>query len=138
MKKYFQHNRSLGKQPQQYQFYSCSSPIFTALHTLWYRWDNDNRKYIKIIPDCIGEMFSVISLAHWVIEYGYFDNHGRTQTLLLCTESFTKAECVCLQEVLANLGLKTTLKVRDSPREQAPGACLRLLRATKYVSNSCI
>jgi hypothetical protein len=92
-------------------------PIFTALHTLWYRWDSDQRKYIKIIPDCIGEMFSVISLAHWIIEDGYFDNHGRTKTVLLCTESFTKEECVYLQEVLSNYGIKTSLKVRDLQKD---------------------
>jgi hypothetical protein len=24
---------------------------------------------------------------------GYFDSYGRTKTILLCTESFTKEEC---------------------------------------------
>ena len=62
-------------------------------------------------------MFSVISLAHWIIEDGYFYNHGRTKTVLLCTESFTKAECVCLQEVLANFNIKTSLKVRDLQKD---------------------
>jgi len=56
-------------------------------------------------------MFSAISLAHWIIEDGYFYNYGRTKTVLLCTESFTKAECVCLQEVLA--------RPRQLPAKQA-------------------
>ena len=44
---------------------------------------------------------------------GYFDTHGRTKTTLLCTESFSKAECELLQSVLRKLGIKTTLKIRN-------------------------
>jgi hypothetical protein len=44
---------------------------------------------------------------------GYFDSHSRTQTIFLCTESFTKEECIILQSVLEKLGIKSTLKVRD-------------------------
>gem|GEM_PF-3057988 len=44
---------------------------------------------------------------------GYFDSHGRTKTLLLCTESFTKEECIILQSLLVKLDIKSTLKVRD-------------------------
>lgn len=36
-------------------------------------------------------MFSALTLAIWIMDDGYFDGHGRTQTLLL--ECFTKAEC---------------------------------------------
>jgi len=44
---------------------------------------------------------------------GYFDSHGRTQTVLLCTESFTKEECIILQSVLDKLDIKSSLKIRD-------------------------
>jgi hypothetical protein len=30
----------------------------------------------------------------------YFDSHGRTQTVLLCRDSFIKEECIILQSVL--------------------------------------
>ena len=58
-------------------------------------------------------MFSEISLAYWIMDDGYFYSHGRTQTVLLCTESFTKEECLILQSVLEKLYIKSTLKVRD-------------------------
>ena len=61
-------------------------------------------------------MFSPESLAHWIIEDGYFDAYGRVQTILLCTESFTLDECKLLQEVLLGLGIVTTLKVRNSAK----------------------
>jgi LAGLIDADG DNA endonuclease family len=57
-------------------------------------------------------LFSKISLAYWLMDDGYFDSHGRTQTVLICTESFTKEECIILQSVLEKLDIKSTLKVR--------------------------
>jgi hypothetical protein len=44
---------------------------------------------------------------------GYFDSYGRTKTVLLCTESFTKEECIILQSLLEKLNIKSTLKIRD-------------------------
>ena len=58
-------------------------------------------------------MFGPLSLAHWIMEDGYFDGYRRTQVTLLCTESFTMEECILLQKVLLNLGIKSTLKVRN-------------------------
>ena len=40
---------------------------------------------------------------------GYFDSYGRTKTVLLCPESFTKEECIILQFLLEKLGIKSTL-----------------------------
>lgn len=47
------------------------------------------------------------------MEDGYFDSQSKTQTVLLCTESFTKEECLILQSVKKRLDKKSTLKVRD-------------------------
>ena len=66
-------------------------------------------------------MFSEISLAYWIMDDWYFDSHGRTKTVLLCTESFTKEECIILQSSLEKLNIKSTfrpawataVKVRD-------------------------
>ena len=104
----------LGKDVTQYYFASRSLPIFTALHSIWYRLDGG--LYVKIVPSFIGEMFSAVTLAHWIMEDGYFDSHGRTQTILLCTECFTVEECKLLQHVLLSMGIISTLKVRDSSK----------------------
>ena len=58
-------------------------------------------------------MFSEVSLAYWIMDDSYFDSHGRTKTVLLCTEAFTKEECIILQSLLEKLNIKSTLKVRD-------------------------
>jgi hypothetical protein len=49
---------------------------------------------------------------------GYFDSNGRTKTTLLCTESFSKEECIVLQSLLENLNIKSTLKVRDTNKNR--------------------
>lgn len=48
---------------------------------------------------------------------GFFDKYGRAQTIILCTESFTKAECIILQDVLKNIGIKSTLKIRNKSKD---------------------
>jgi LAGLIDADG DNA endonuclease family len=48
---------------------------------------------------------------------GYFDNYGRNKTILLCTESFTKKECILLQSLLNDIGIKTTLKIRNKDKD---------------------
>jgi LAGLIDADG DNA endonuclease family/Proton-conducting membrane transporter len=102
-----------GKEVTQYHFKSKTHPLYTALHSLWYKWDNEKNNFIKIVPLNISEMFSRISLAYWIMDDGYFDSYGRSKTVILCTESFTKEECLILQSLLENLDIKSSLKVRD-------------------------
>lgn len=49
---------------------------------------------------------------------GYFDSHGRAQTIILCTESFSKEECLLLISVLNKLDIKSTLKIRDKNKNR--------------------
>jgi hypothetical protein len=58
-------------------------------------------------------MFSEISLAYWIRDDGFFDSYGRTKTIILFTESFTKEECIILQSLLKKLNIKSTLKIRN-------------------------
>ena len=44
---------------------------------------------------------------------GYFDSYGRANTIILCTESFSKDECIILQSLLEKLDIKSTLKIRN-------------------------
>lgn len=52
------------KQITQYQFSTRTHLLFTALHDIWYKWDEEKNKFIKIVPLNISEMFSEISLAY--------------------------------------------------------------------------
>lgn len=101
----------------QYNFSTRSLPIFTRLHSIWYNYDRESNKYVKIVPLLIRDMFSPLSLAHWIMQDGYFDSNGRTQTILLCTESFTKGECIMLQDLLKTFGIVSTLKIRNKSKD---------------------
>jgi LAGLIDADG DNA endonuclease family len=101
----------------QYSFTTMRTPLFTALHDLWYRWDKNTNTYVKVVPMSISDWFSPRSLAHWIMEDGYFDSYGRTQTIILCTESFTKAECIFLQTILWKFNIKSTLKIRNKIKD---------------------
>jgi len=107
----------LDKTITQYSFNTRSLPLFTSLHNIWYTWNEDLNKFIKIVPSNISEMFSSVSLAYWIMDDGYFDGYGRTKTILLCTESFSKTECILLQSLLSDLGIKTTLKIRNKDKD---------------------
>jgi len=52
------------------------------------------------------------------MEDGYFDSYGRIQTIILCTESFSKDECIFLQTILLRLGIKSTLKIRNKANDR--------------------
>lgn len=47
------------------------------------------------------------------MDFGFFDSYGRTQTIIFCTESFTKEECILLQNILLKFDIYSTLKVRN-------------------------
>lgn len=106
-----------GKEVTQYTFNTKGLPLFSALHSLWYIWNSDLQKFVKIVPLCIAEMFSPVSLAYWIMDDGYFETYGRAQTVLLCTENFTLAECILLQSVLLKLGIKSTLIIRNKVKD---------------------
>ncbi len=87
--------------------------MYTALHSLWYKKNNEGNKFIKIVPLNISEIFSDISLAYWIIDDGYFDSLVRAKTVILCSESFIEEECIILQSLLEKLDIKSTLKIRN-------------------------
>jgi hypothetical protein len=105
----------VGKEVTQYYFATLSSELFSAIHSMWYRLDAASGRYIKIVPSMIIDMLSPLALAHWIMEDGYFE-YGKAQTVLLCTESFTKAECELLILALAKLDIIATLKVRNKAK----------------------
>jgi hypothetical protein len=100
-----------GIEVTQYHFKTQTHPLFTALHNLWYNWDNEKKRFIKFVPFYISEMFSEISLAYWIKGDGYFD--GRTKTVLLCTENFTNEDCIILLSLLEKFNIKSTLKITE-------------------------
>ena len=102
----------------QYYFNSINSELFTNLHLKWYKWNSVKNQFIKIVPKEIEKDFTIDSLCHWIIQDGYFDNYARTNTILLSTDNFSKKDCLKLLNVLQNLNIRASLKIRDRNKEQ--------------------
>src|SRR6266571_5289385 len=106
------------KKITQYHFKTKTHPLYTALHSLWYKKNNEGNKFIKIVPLNISEIFSDLSLAYWIMDDGYFDSYGRAKTVILCTDSFIEEECIILQSLLEKLDIKSTLKIRNKNKNK--------------------
>lgn len=107
-----------GKEVLHYAFDTRARPFYTDLHIKWYDWSDEGKGgYIKVVPGDIRKYFTSESLAHWIIQDGYFDKSRKT--VFLCTENFTKDECILLSHVLEEkLGLETVLHRRNKEKDR--------------------
>lgn len=96
----------------QFSLSTLTSPLWTALHTVWYTWDPVLESFIKEVPEFIEHLMSPLVLALWITEDAYFD-HSQKVTIL-CTEGFTHADCLRLINAMAAMGIKVTLKRRKT------------------------
>jgi hypothetical protein len=102
-------NSNLGKPVTKYHFKSRALPVISNINSQWYKWDEQLKKYVKIVPLNISELLTPIGLAIWIMDDGYANGNG----VVLCTDSFTLAEVELLMNVLKNkFGLVATLQHR--------------------------
>ena len=66
------------------------------LKDLFYKWDVDKQKSIKIIPHNIADLLSPIALAFWICDDGHFYHNG----VFLNTQSFGEDGVKFLMEAL--------------------------------------
>lgn len=98
-----------GREATQYWFSTKQLPLFTELHSIWYKIVDG--KAVKVLPSNIAELLKPIGLAHWIQGDGYWDNGH----LKLCTDNFTKEEVLMLIDILnKNFGLKASINKRTS------------------------
>ena len=99
--------------PTQYSFDSRSIPFFTNLHKIWYSYNSFTNKYIKLVPnnEFLNLYFNEVSLAHWIMGDGYYDNNSKT--IIICTECFTYDDVIRLINFLeVKYGLIATAQKR--------------------------
>lgn len=102
--------------PTQYWFSSKYMPILFNIHKEWYKLNtnklNSSYKYNKILPNNIYDLLTPISIAHWLMGDGYYDNGDKT--IIFCTDNFTKDEVLLLINILNNkFNIKSTLVKRN-------------------------
>jgi LAGLIDADG DNA endonuclease family len=73
-----------------YRLKTASLPIFVKYFDIFYKFDTNLNKYVKIIPENIIELLDSIVLAYLLMSDGNFDkNRNRIR---IYTNSFTKQE----------------------------------------------
>lgn len=75
---------------------TLTNPFFPILHSMWYRYDPDLNKFVKIVPAVIKLIF--LPLLHLIIQYGYWDNIEITIFVVnhLLKASSSKMYCLIL------------------------------------------
>lgn len=96
-----------GVQHESVMFKTLSFVIFNFYHELFYKKVND--KWVKYIPENIGDYFTEVSLAFWIMDDGYYTNG----TLILCTDSFSCSDVL----ILINM-LKTKFDINCKPQKR--------------------
>lgn len=88
-----------GKIFFHYRINSYTFNSFIWLHDMFYKWDNINQKYIKIIPFNIEEYLSPMVLAIWFMD----DGSKGGSSLKIATNNFTYEEIQFLCNILLKL-----------------------------------
>lgn len=84
--------------PTQYWFATLFLALLTEMESSWYRVENNQRT--KILPsiDYFIAFFNEVSMAHWIMGDGYWENFD--STVFLCTKCFTLTEVSMLKNLL--------------------------------------
>jgi len=64
-------NPNKGKPILQYYFYTKSLPVLTKMFKNWYKWDENNSKYVKTVPLNISDLLTERELAIWIMDDGF-------------------------------------------------------------------
>lgn len=114
-------NPKTGLEIKQYNFKSRSLPSLTALHSKWYRWSDQEQRYIKIVPLDLGASLTALSLAHWIMDDGFWAT--KEGTVYLCTDNFTLAE---VRYLISLLHSQFDLVATEKRRKQNDKLCWRI------------
>lgn len=77
---------------------TLSLPLFNFYHELFYYWDTNKNKWIKIVPANIGDYMTPVVLAFLLISDGNFDqNRNRVR---IYTNSFTHSDTILLANAI--------------------------------------
>lgn len=100
---------SKGVTITNYRFKTVSLALFNELFSLFYVLDTKTNRYIKVVPECIQELMSPITLAHLIMGDG---NYQADRSLVrIYTNSFTYDDCVRLAVAISSMGIDAQVKL---------------------------
>lgn len=91
----------------RYDLVTMTLGIFNYYHDLFYVYNTELGKYIKIVPVNIIELITPVVLAHLLMGDGTYNISNKI--VKICTHSFTHKDCLLLARSINQLGLKTTV-----------------------------
>jgi len=89
-----------NKTYKNYRLKTSSLPLFNEYFDLFYRFNSNLNKYIKIVPENILELLDPIVLAYLIMSDGNFDKNRKR--IRIYTNSFTKKEVQNLSDAINN------------------------------------
>jgi hypothetical protein len=90
------HSKNKNRTRTIYRFKTFTYSDFNWLHSLFYRYDHNINKFIKIIPNNIGDFLTPLAIAVWFMDDGKKHSSGYS----FATNSFTKKEVDLICKVL--------------------------------------
>lgn len=116
----------IEKRFTSWAFQTYTLPYFDNLHKQWYKYSNENNKYVKVLPAKFKEVLTETTLAYWIAGDGYFDK--KKGVLYLYTNCFTKEEVNILCENIADkLEIEATI-VRVNATSRSNEWTIRIAR----------
>lgn len=89
-----------------YRLKTKSLPVFVQYYDMFYEFNENSNKFVKIVPKNIGDLMNPIVLAYLIMTDGNFDK-GRNRVRIY-TNSFSKEEVDSLAKAISNnLGIYT-------------------------------
>jgi len=89
-----------------YRLKTKSLPVFVQYYDMFYEFNENSNKFVKIVPKNIGDLMNPIVLAYLIMTDGNFDK-GRNRVRIY-TNSYSKEEVDSLAKAISNnLGIYT-------------------------------
>ncbi len=87
-----------------YRLKTSTLPVFNQYHDMFYSWNSEKGKYVKVVAKNISEFMDPIVLAYLIMSDGNFDkNRNRVR---IYSNSFTKEEVQTLADAInSKLGI---------------------------------
>ena len=82
------------------KFKTVSLPLFSYYHKMFYKYDSNLNKYVKILPSNIKNLISPVALAHLIMGDGNFKK--KDKIIRIYTNSFKENEVKKLAKILTN------------------------------------
>lgn len=83
-------NNSTNKAHDTVRFKTAMVPVFVNYHSMFYTWDKDKERYVKIVPLDIENLMTPVVLAHLIMGDGNLKKGDNI--IRVYTNSFTKTE----------------------------------------------